>query len=136
MIDSRDLNELLPEVRVLAEKFLAECRRQGMDVRISSTYRDYARQAALYAQGRTTPGKIVTYARPGDSWHNHRRAFDFFVVENGKAAWNDLKAFRKARSIGIALGLKGLSFELAHLEYHPGLTLAQAKAQANAAASA
>ena len=32
--------------------------------------RTFAQQNALYAQGRITPGKIVTKAKGGQSWHN------------------------------------------------------------------
>lgn len=43
--------------------------------------RSWEQQAALYAQGRTAPGKIVTNARPGESWHNFGLAAD--LVEDG-----------------------------------------------------
>ena len=131
MINSRDINDLNPRVKKLAVAFLEKCKAAGMDVRIISTLRDGAYQNFLYAQGRTKPGKIVTFARAGDSFHNHGLAFDFAVFKpDGKINWNDLAAFRKARAIGIALGLEGLSFELAHLQYRGGKTLAQIKAGA------
>lgn len=42
----------------------------GVRLRISQGVRTIAEQDALYAQGRTTKGKIVTQARGGDSYHN------------------------------------------------------------------
>lgn len=41
-----------------------------------SGLRDLATQAALYAQGRTAPGSIVTNAVPGTSFHNYGLATD------------------------------------------------------------
>lgn len=62
--------------------------------RIAYTLRTDAEQAALYAKGRTAPGKIVTNAKPGWSWHNWALAFDIVLIKdtNGdgtfdKASW-------------------------------------------------
>ena len=128
MINSRNINDLHPYVAGLCRKFVSECKKAGIEVLITSTYRDKESQAAIYAQGRTKPGRIVTYAKPGQSWHNHRLAFDFVPLIGGKAAWNDTRLFKKCRAIGEALGLEGLDFELAHLQARGGLTLAQANA--------
>lgn len=46
--------------------------------------RSLAEQEEIYAQGRTKPGKIVSNARPGYSWHNLKAAGDFAVFQ-GKA---------------------------------------------------
>lgn len=128
MINSHSLDDLHPHVKELALKFIAECKKSGLDVAIISTLRDNDYQNSLFAQGRTKPGKIVTYARGGQSWHNYGLAFDFVVKHNGKIDWGDTKSYKKARKIGEALGLEGLSFELAHLQARGGLTLAQARA--------
>lgn len=48
--------------------------------RFAYTLRTYAEQNALYAQGRTTPGKIVTQARGGRSYHNFGLAVDIVLV--------------------------------------------------------
>lgn len=130
MIDSRDIDDLHPKVAALARKFIAACAKAGITVEIISTLRDNAKQNAIYAQGRTKPGKIVTYAKGGQSWHNYGLAFDFVVKHNGKIDWGDLKSYKAARKIGESLGLEGLSFELAHLQARGGLTLAQAQAGA------
>jgi peptidoglycan L-alanyl-D-glutamate endopeptidase CwlK len=58
MINSRSLDELLPPVKVRVQKFLDSAKAQGIDLLVTSTYRDNASQDALYAQGRTKPGRI------------------------------------------------------------------------------
>lgn len=133
MINSRDIKELHPHVRTLVERFLAACAKEGIDVIITSTYRDMESQAALYAQGRTAPGKIVTNAKAGQSWHNYRLAFDFCPIINGKAQWNDTKLFTRcgeiAESVGLEWAGRWKSFkELAHCQATAGLTLAQLQA--------
>ena len=93
---SRDLADLHPALRPKAERFLARCKERGLDLLVTDTYRSNDEQAALYARGRTTPGAIVTRARPGESQHNHTidgrpaaRAFDVVPLLNGKAIYED-----------------------------------------------
>lgn len=128
MINSRKIEDLHPHVAKLCKEFIAKCDEAGIDVLITSTYRDHESQAALYAQGRTAPGKKVTNAKPGQSWHNWRVAFDFVPVVNGKAQWNDLKTFEKCGIIAESLGLEWAGRwktfrESAHIQYTGGLTL-------------
>lgn len=59
----------------------------GTVCRFTHTYRSIAEQEALYAQGRTKPGKIVTNARGGNSYHNYGLAVDFVLIINGQASW-------------------------------------------------
>ena len=130
MINSRDLKELIPQAKSRAESFVRECKKQGIDVLITSTYRDFESQNALYAQGRTKAGKRVTNAKGGQSWHNFRCAFDFVPLVNGKAQWNDARTFKRCGAIAESLGLEWAgrwkSFpEMAHCQYTGGLTLAQ-----------
>src|SRR5699024_6503628 len=58
-----------------------------------------AQQNALYAQGRTKPGKIVTNARAGQSLHNYGVAFDMFITnKNGtSASWDTAKLNQAGR---------------------------------------
>lgn len=126
MINSRKIDDLHPHVAKLCRRFVAECKKQlGIEILITSTYRDHESQAAIYAMGRTKPGKIVTYAKPGQSWHNHRLAFDWIPVVHGKATWNDARTIKKCQEIGISLGLESLDFERVHFQARGGLTLAQ-----------
>ena len=133
MINSRNLSDLHPKVKTLCEQFIASCAKQNIDILITSTYRDTESQNALYAQGRTTPGKKVTNAKGGQSFHNWKVAFDFCPIVNGKAQWNDVALFTKcgeiAESIGLEWAGRWVKFrELAHCQYTNGLTLADFQA--------
>lgn len=48
--------------------------------RFSYTLRTFAEQDALYAQGRTKPGAIVTKAKGGQSYHNYGLALDIVLL--------------------------------------------------------
>ncbi len=131
MINSRNIHDLMPEVAVLCQHFIDLCAAQGIEIIITSTYRDFESQTAIYNQGRTTPGHIVTNARAGESFHNYRVAFDFLPVINGKANWADIALFEKCGAIGKSLGLEyagdWITFkEYAHLQ-QSGHTLAALK---------
>lgn len=133
MVNSRSLDDLYPLVKRLAEEFIAACADAGIDVLITSTYRDAECQAALYAEGRTAPGRRVTNARPGESFHNWRCAFDFAPLVNGKPRWDDLDLFRRCGEIAESVGLEWAGRwhsnpELAHCQYTGGLTLADFQA--------
>jgi peptidoglycan L-alanyl-D-glutamate endopeptidase CwlK len=137
MINSRKLEDLLPYVAKLAKDLIAECHKQGIDLLITSTYRDKDSQNALYAQGRTAPGKIVTNARAGQSFHNWKVAFDVVPLRNGKPVWstsgNDMHIWETVGAIGKKLGLEWAgdwkSFpEFPHFQATGGLKLADFQA--------
>lgn len=128
MINSRKLEDLHPIVRLRCEQFIAECAKQGIHALITSTYRDNASQNALYAQGRTTKGAIVTNAKAGQSFHNWRVAFDFVPIVNGKAQWNDLELFKQCGEIAESVDLEWAGRwkkfrEYAHCQFTGGLSL-------------
>ena len=132
MINSRKIEDLLPDVAVKAREFKALALTNGIDVLITSTYRDFESQNALYAQGRTTPGAIVTKAKGGYSWHNYRVAFDVVPVVNGKAVWStsgpNLAVWLKLGQLGKFIGLEWagdwVSFkEYPHFQYTQGKSL-------------
>ncbi len=135
MINSRNLSDLVPVCKAKAESFLKLAKDAGIDLLVTSTYRDHESQAALFAQGRTKPGQIVTNARPGQSWHNWRCAFDVVPIRNGKPVWNtsgpDGDLWRKIGEMGESVGLEwagrwtGKLREMAHFQYTGGLTLAE-----------
>lgn len=129
MINSRSLDDLHPKVKLLAQAFVAECDHAGIDVIVTSTYRDKPSQDALYAQGRTAKGSKVTNAMGGFSYHNWRVAFDFVPVVNGKATWNNtdlwFKCGRIAESVGLEWGGRWKFKDMPHCQYTGGITLAQ-----------
>ena len=134
MINSRSLDELLPPVKARVDQFLADCKNHGIDLLVTSTYRDNESQDALYAQGRTTPGSIVTKAKGGQSFHNYRCAIDVVPLVNGKAVWDGANpVWAKIGALGKLAGLDWAGDwktfkELAHFQYTGGLTLADLNA--------
>lgn len=56
---------------------ITACRARGTDYYAVSGYRTDAEQMALWTQGRTKPGPIVTDAKAGESAHNYGIAVDF-----------------------------------------------------------
>lgn len=65
-------------VRIVRD-VIKELHPQGIYVGVAQAMRTIAEQNALYAQGRTRPGAIVTNARGGQSNHNYGVAVDLFV---------------------------------------------------------
>lgn len=128
MINSRDIKDLHPRVQELCNRFIAECKKEGIEVAITATFRDNEYQNQLYAQGRTAPGKIVTNAKGGQSMHNYHVAFDFVPLTNGKPDWASLSLFNKCGAIAKSLGLEwGGDFksivDRPHCQLTEGLTL-------------
>jgi len=127
---SREIRHLSAELQVLYNKFADKCRRDtellkvGVTVLLICTYRDVGEQAMLYAQGRTTPGRIVTNAKPGKSKHNATlpdgtpaaEAFDVVPLIHGKPVWADKDdpstpedeawIWQRVGEHGVAVGLK------------------------------
>jgi peptidoglycan L-alanyl-D-glutamate endopeptidase CwlK len=129
------LSTLEPGTGNLGRRHVAACREAGITLLVTQAYRDMDEQAALYAKGRTEPGRVVTNARPGYSWHNFRRAYDVAVVDGGQVIWAGPEYVR-AGEIGKSLGLVwgggfgSIKGDLGHFEYHPGMTLARARSEA------
>lgn len=122
---SRKLDDLRPEVRPMVDAFLAACEAAGADVLVTCTLRSGEDQDALWAQGRTKPGHIVTNARAGQSAHNFGLAIDIVPMVNGKPDWNGSDPiWKQIGEHGVAAGLTwlgspGSSFsEQPHFE-HP-----------------
>jgi peptidoglycan L-alanyl-D-glutamate endopeptidase CwlK len=62
--------------------------------RFTHALRTIKEQDALFAQGRTTPGKKVTNAKGGQSFHNYGLAWDFCLIVDGKeVSWDMSKDF-------------------------------------------
>lgn len=102
MINSRDINDLREDVRGAVKIFLARCEAAGMDVLITNTLRDDEYQAKLYAQGRTTPGSIVTNSKT-TTFHGAGLAFD--ICKNVKGhEYDDLAFFSSCAKIGKEIG--------------------------------
>lgn len=130
MINSRSLDDLIPPAKLRVQAFIALAKTKGIDLLVTSTYRDNASQDALYAQGRTAPGKIVTNAKGGQSFHNYRCAVDVVPLVNGKPVWDDKALWFQIGTLGESCGLEWAgrwkSFpESPHFQYTGGNTIAQ-----------
>lgn len=119
----RDPSKLHPDLQKILAEFRKKCKAAGLNVLITETFRTTAEQNALYAKGRSKPGKIVTRAK-GHSYqspHQWGCAFDFCENVKGKEYAN-ASFFRKCGAIGKSLGLFwGGDFrtfeDTPHLEY-------------------
>ncbi len=95
--------EVVPYMRALTH--LAA--KHGINIVATSGLRTYAEQDALYEQGRSKPGKIVTNARGGYSSHNFGTAVDFTVFNSRMPVWESPKYATLgglAKSIGLSWG--------------------------------
>lgn len=137
-MSSRNLDELRPAVALVAKEWLKRCTRDGVQVLVYCTYRSREEQNHLYAQGRTTSGRIVTNARGGRSWHNYRRAWDAVPMVHGAPDWScDLVhdthwvlMAQHARDLQIEWGGDWVHFrDYPHFQIRDGLTLDQAGRQ-------
>lgn len=72
---------------------------EGIIIRITQALRSIEYQNKLYAQGRTAPGKIVTNAMGGRSYHNYGLAFDFCLIKDGKVSWEVDKNWQLVASV-------------------------------------
>lgn len=117
---------------------------KGVRLRFTHTLRTFEEQNALYAEGRTTKGKIVTFAKSGMSWHNYAMAMDIVILydkdNNGTfetASWDENAHFKMVvnyfKSHGWKWGGDFSSFkDSPHFEKTFGLTINQALAKYNA----
>lgn len=73
--------------------------------RVTQGLRTWPEQDALYAQGRTLPGAVVTEARGGQSWHNFGCAVDL-VPMTPQPDWNVMHpVWQQMVAAGKELGL-------------------------------
>lgn len=111
----RDITLCHPRLQRLAGAWMKACVTQGIAVTFGETFRTVAEQDALYAKGRTKPGKKVTNA-PGSSYSSQHQwgiAFDFYLImdidgdgSTSDDAFNDRTGmFKKAAEIAKGLGL-------------------------------
>ncbi|VAX15365.1 hypothetical protein MNBD_NITROSPINAE04-1965 [hydrothermal vent metagenome] len=103
---SRLVSDLVPAVARAAMAHIDLCRYDGIEIIDYCTYRSEKEQARLYEIGRTEPGRIVTYARPGKSFHQYRVARDIVPLVNGKAIWDDDVLWERVGRLGEAVGFE------------------------------
>jgi len=101
----RCIASLHPQVQPLARSLVQIAAKHGVEICVISGNRSYEEQNVLFAQGRTTAGKIVTRAQGGWSNHNFGLAFDIGVWENGQYQ-PESKSYRIVGNLGKAIGLE------------------------------
>lgn len=128
---------LIPAAQKLARLFMVQATLRMLEYdiepRIISGTRTYAEQNALYAQGRTKPGKVVTNAKGGYSNHNFGIAFDIGLFRDGKylAESPHYKTIGPVgESVGLSWGGRWTKFaDTPHYELKTGMTLAEMRAR-------
>nr|WP_229522521.1 M15 family metallopeptidase [Paenibacillus monticola] len=131
---------LHPVVLTAATLLIERSYTRGVPILITQGLRTIVEQNALYAQGRTKPGSIVTNARGGESYHNYGLAVDFaLLLPDGKsvswdmnrdgnrdhtADWQEVVCQGKA--LGLEWGGDWTSFkDYSHFQLTFGLTITQ-----------
>lgn len=121
----RDLTKLAPFLVLRLNAALAECHELGYMVAVFEGYRSPERQQWLYDQGRTRDGRIITYAKPYESFHQYGLAVDIVGYQNKKWDWSI--DYDKITEVFIRHGFKPLKFEKAHFQIDGGLSASRAK---------
>ena len=86
---SGKIDTLLASLRPMVQVLLHDLEQMGIKCVITCARRSMAEQAAVYAQGRTTPGPIVSMAPPGQSPHQFGAAIDIVPLDaDGKLWWD------------------------------------------------
>lgn len=130
---------LLPTAQIKARQFMSVKPPAGLTVRLLSGTRTYAEQNALYAQGRTGKGSVVTNARGGSSNHNFGIAWDVGIFEGGlyytgrnakeNKAYADLAKLVKAAKLGLEWGGDWTTIvDMPHYQLPTGKSVSQVRA--------
>lgn len=136
---SRKIEDLHPLIQPKAYLLIEKAKEADLDIIIYRTLATWEEQDAIYAQGRTKPGIVVSNARGGESFHNYALALDFAILKPGSSIINwDSKCdvdgdlvpdYQEVGKLGEDLGFEwGARFtsmkgDLGHLQMSFGLTI-------------
>ncbi|WP_445116980.1 LysM peptidoglycan-binding domain-containing protein [Acinetobacter sp. WZC-1] len=138
--NERHIRKLHPQAQDRIRKLIQVVyKKHQIQLVIVQSFRTYAEQDALYAQGRTKKGPIVTYARGGESNHNFGLAVDVFPLwEDGKLHMagkgvdaKNVKILRVIGETGKTAGLmwggdwKGKKQDNPHFELNVGKSMSE-----------
>ncbi|MBD2869409.1 M15 family metallopeptidase [Paenibacillus arenilitoris] len=135
------VSELHPIVAAKQSELIAETAKLGITILITDGFRSVEEQDALYAQGRTAEGDVVTQVQGGNSYHNYGLAIDFALRtkagevvwdmqydgnKNGEADW--MEVVDVAKRLGFTWGGDWANFpDYPHLQMDFGYTIRQLK---------
>ncbi|WP_208746749.1 M15 family metallopeptidase [Aquimarina algiphila] len=106
IVSDRRIDTLHPHIRSKTKEFIIKAEKElGIKLRVTSALRTWEEQTRLYNKGRSSPGRIVTNAKAGESYHNYGLAFDVVEIKNGKAIW-DNPNWQKIGELGKSLGFE------------------------------
>ncbi|TSE09998.1 M15 family metallopeptidase [Aquimarina algiphila] len=106
IITDRRIDTLHPLIRAKVKEFIIRAQKDlGIKLRVTSALRTWEEQTRLYNKGRSAPGKRVTNAKAGESYHNYGLAFDVVEIKNGRAIWNNPN-WQKIGALGKSLGFE------------------------------
>ncbi len=137
-LESRPLPDSLhPIVSEKSGELVDAAEEIGIDIVITDGFRSFEEQESLHQQGRSSAGNIVTYAEPGESYHNYGLAVDYALKlddgsvvwdierddnDNGRSDWFEVAEIGK--SLGFEWGGDWNSFkDYPHLEMTFGLSI-------------
>lgn len=120
------VKDLHPKVRDDFFNFITEAENAlNITIRVTQGMRTFQEQQELFDLGRTKPGKIVTKAKPGSSYHQYGLAVDLVELVHGGVDWNyDMgKLLPYAAKHGIQWGGNWVSSfkDYPHFEKHFGI---------------
>ena len=134
-LNDKRLAGLHPILATRGRSMIDLCSHAGVALLVTQGLRTYAEQDALFAQGRSAPGKIVTNAQGGESFHNFGLAYDVVVLDAlGKADWDSshpgwATAAQIGQSVGLEWGGSWKKFkDLPHYQYTAKLDLKECRA--------
>ena len=127
---ARDITALHPDLQVAAAKLKEICKAHGISINYSECLRTKAEQDALYAKGRTAPGKIVTKAKGSSysSQHQWGVAIDFYLDmdvdgdgQKADDAFNDSTGlFKRVADLAKAFGCHVIYYSTTGKNNQPG----------------
>lgn len=102
------LQRLHPQLASAIRKAVDDLAARNLVFEVVQGLRTFAEQDALYAQGRTAPGPIVTQAKGGESNHNYGLAADLCPFVDGRPDWN--APIKVWAALGAAAEARGLEW--------------------------
>ncbi|MFB1082871.1 M15 family metallopeptidase [Jeotgalibacillus sp. JSM ZJ347] len=131
---------LHPVVEEKRDELIRRASDEGIEIIITDGFRSFEEQDAIYAQGRTREGNVVSNAKGGESFHNYGLAIDFALQteddviwdlgydgnENGESDWMEVVDI--AKDLGFAWGGDFRGFkDYPHFEMRFGLSIRELK---------